>query len=215
MRRAPGTGRTVALTFDDGPAGVTPQVRAILRRYGVRATFFHVGERAERHPDQQRALAADGHLIANHTWDHRYPREVPWTVAHVTDQMRRTSQVEAFDDGGGPVCFFRPPGGVMTNVMAAARAQGPTVVMWSNDTLDWAQPTRTTRTATEAIVRRATASPGEHPIVLMHTAKASHEPEADVHADRGNTVAALPQIIEWYQDRGYRFVDVSGASGLR
>lgn len=214
VRHAPGAGRTVALTFDDGPGGVTPEVRAILRRYGVRATFFHVGQRIAGDRGEEQALIADGHLVANHTWDHLYPRDVPWTPAHLDDQMRRTSELIAAD-GGRPVCFFRPPGGVMHNVMGAATRRGLTVVLWSRDTADWTQPPTTTRAATAAIVERATRSPGEHPIVLMHTAKASNEPEAEVHSHRGNTVAALPRIIEWYRDHGYRFVDLTGGSGLR
>lgn len=214
LRRAPGAGKTVALTFDDGPGGATPQVRAILRRYGVRATFFDVGARSVAHADEEAALAADGHLVANHTWDHLYPRDVPWTVSHVTDQMRRAGAAIAANIGTRP-CFFRPPGGVQTNIAPAARAQRLRVVMWTHDTLDWAQPSRTTATEVQALVRRATSEPGAHPIVLMHTDKASNEPEAKVSSYRGNTVAALPRIIEWYRDHGYRFVDVAGRSGLQ
>lgn len=220
VRHAPGTGRTVALTFDDGPGGITPQVRQVLRRHGVRATFFMNGTRSVKWPSQVARLAADGHLIANHGWDHHYPSVTrPWTVHVLRSEMRRTgaalAQATAQVPDRQPMCFYRPPGGILTNVMPAARAQGLTVALWSVDSRDWAQPARTTRSATAQVVRAATADPGEHPVVLLHVAKASHEPASRVSANRGNTLAALHDIIRWYKMRGYRFVDLAGQSGLR
>ena len=49
----------------------------------------------------------------------------------------------------------------------------------------------------------------------MHGGNASHESEAEVSSYRGDTVAALQEVIDWYQVRGYRFVAVDGSSGLR
>ncbi len=61
----------VALTFDDGPdPEVTPRILALLERYDARATFFCIGERAARHPELVRAIAARGHAIGNHTMHH-------------------------------------------------------------------------------------------------------------------------------------------------
>ena len=77
-----------------------------------------------------------------------------------------------------------------------------------------ARPASSSRTpATAAIVKRATAVNGNaHPIVLMHSFKASHEPESQVSSYRGNTIAALPAIIEWYHAHGYHFVRMDGKS---
>src|ERR1035437_244457 len=62
----------VALTFDDGPDPVdTPRLLDLLREKNVKATFFVVGERAERHPEIVRRAWEEGHLIGNHTWSHR------------------------------------------------------------------------------------------------------------------------------------------------
>jgi hypothetical protein len=55
----------------------------------------------------------------------------------------------------------------------------------------------------------AARSTARHPIVLLHAAKASHESESAVSSYRGNTVAALPGIIGWYHQHGYRFVTLS------
>lgn len=59
----------VALSFDDGPhAEFTPQVLEILERYGAKATFFLIGERAERHPELVERIRTAGHEIGNHYW---------------------------------------------------------------------------------------------------------------------------------------------------
>ncbi|CAI8042511.1 Peptidoglycan-N-acetylglucosamine deacetylase BC_1960 [Geodia barretti] len=64
-------GAVVYLTFDDGPHPVyTPQVLDVLARYGARATFFVVGSLAQAYPDIIQRIAAEGHTIANHTWNH-------------------------------------------------------------------------------------------------------------------------------------------------
>jgi peptidoglycan/xylan/chitin deacetylase (PgdA/CDA1 family) len=133
-------------------------------------------------------------------------------VAYLQDQLRRTETVLTAITGE-PVCYFRPPGGFQTNVLAATKPQRVTVVMWEVDTLDWRQPGTTTAAATASIVTAGTRATGQaHPIVLMHSAKASHEPDAQVSPYRGNTVAALDAIITWYRSHGYRFVTLDGRS---
>lgn len=210
--RAPGEGRTVALTFDDGPTPVDLEIAAILRRYQVTATFFHTGANAKAHPDIVHTLAADGFLIAGHSWDHRYPRQVTggWTVPFLVDQWSRTRSLLR-RLSRQPVCFLRPPGGFQVNVVASANSLGLTPVLWSVDTLDWRQPSSLTPEATAAIVKAATAIGSQrHPVVLLHSGKASHESAAAVGSFRGNTVAALPAIIAWYQAHGYTFVALDG-----
>lgn len=211
---APGKGRTVALTFDDGPGPADRQIVSVLDRYGIHATFFETGAHAAANPDITRLLAAHGDLIADHSWDHYYPTQVKggWTPAYLRSQYTRTDQ-QLTALTGAPVCFVRPPGGFRNNVEATAHRLGLSVVLWSIDSLDWQQPPRTTASATAAIVKRATAVDGQpHPIVLMHSAKASHEPESQVSSYRGNTVAALPAVIEWYRAHGYRFVTLAGSA---
>lgn len=211
---APGTGKTVALTFDDGAAPAMLSIADILRSKGVTATFFNTGAHDSANPNVVRQVASMGFLIANHTWDHDYPDQASsgWTVDYLRDQMARTSALQQRLTGR-PVCFFRPPGGNLTNVLTAASAEGMSTVLWSVDARDWAQPGENDPEYVAKIVERATSLDPEddqHPIVLMHAAKASHEPESQVSSFRGNTIAALPQIIDWYADHGYRFVDLLG-----
>jgi peptidoglycan/xylan/chitin deacetylase (PgdA/CDA1 family) len=217
VRTAPGSGKTVALTFDDGPASATPPILAVLRRYDVRATFFDTGLHDAQHPGTTRLIAAEGHLVGDHTWEHRYPADANghWSRRYLGDQLSRTNAQQQ-ELTGRPTCYFRPPGGFETPGMVdVARAHGMSTVLWSIDTLDWQQAAHTTRASTRMIEQNAAAGYGQqHPIVLMHTGKASHEPESQVSSNRSNDVAALASVIRGYRDHGYRFVDLAGRSGL-
>jgi peptidoglycan/xylan/chitin deacetylase (PgdA/CDA1 family) len=204
VHTAPGHGRTVALTFDDGPGPWTPKILAVLARQQVPATFFDTGAHAKQYPDLVRAEAAGGHLVGDHTWDHYYPRDKPWTRAYLRDQIGRTA-TELHRLTGAPDCLLRPPGGFEPRTLApAAREFDMSVVTWDVDTNDWKQPGH--RSAAEINRIEAAARPGglANPIVLMHAGKASHG--SAVSAYRGNTVAALPAIIAWYRAHHYRFV---------
>ena len=214
LTEAPGTGRTVALTFDDGPAPADLEIVPILARFGVHATFFETGRHVADSPRVSRYVADAGNLVEDHSWDHLYPREVlgGWTRAYLVDQFGRTrAQLSATTHE--PVCFVRPPGGFDDHVVDAANSLGMTPVLWSVDGLDWKQPGTVTPDATAAIVANATRAQGqEHPIVLLHSGKASHEPGSVVSPFRGNTVAALPKVIQWYLDQGYTFVRLDGTT---
>ena len=67
---APGTGKTVALTFDDGPGGSTSGMLSVLGSYGVPATFFNIGQNMAARPALVRQEASTGYVLGNHTWDH-------------------------------------------------------------------------------------------------------------------------------------------------
>src|SRR5580692_2287933 len=63
----------VVLTFDDGPwPPTTPKVLKALAAECVQATFFLIGKPASEHPTLVRRIAAEGHTVGTHTWQHRY-----------------------------------------------------------------------------------------------------------------------------------------------
>ena len=207
IRSAPATAaRTVALTFDDGPGPFLPQILKILRTYDVRATFFDTGSHDAAFPALTRQIVSDGHLLADHTWDHTCPRARARAGGRCPTSSTRSParrRQQAALTGRTP-CYFRPPGGRTTNVLTATRQLGMTAVLWSVDPRDWAQPGHYSPAWVDRIVARATTTGGQaHPIVLLH----------DAGGYRGNTVAALPRIIAWYRAHGYRFVDLAGGSG--
>src|SRR4051812_19163408 len=69
-RTAPGSGKTVALTFDDGPGASTAAILQILRSNGVPATFFNIGTNQTVRPTLVQDEANQGFLLGNHTWSH-------------------------------------------------------------------------------------------------------------------------------------------------
>lgn len=199
IHAAPGRGKTVALTFDDGPGPETPKVLAILRQNKVRATFFVVGANARTRPATLRQVAAQGHLIANHSATH--PSFASLTRAQQLAQLRSaSSSISAAT--GLRTCWFRPPFGAMNAAtVAAARSQGMSTVIWNVDTLDWAAGTRLNSAGYLGIRARARAGVRlAHPLVLMH----------DGGASRPNMLHELPGIIAWYRAHGYTFVGLDG-----
>ncbi len=212
---APGAGKTVALTFDDGPGAADLQIADVLRREKIPGTFFFTGAGASANPDVVRQITAQGLAVGNHSYDHLYPAQVPggWTQQYVADQAHRTNAALTRVTRE-PVCLYRPPGGFQEGVLAATSALRLTAALWSVDPRDWAQPTTASPQATAAIVEAATDIGHQtHPIVLLHS---SHASASVQHSGgpgyRGNTVAALPQIIAWYRTHGFRFVDLAGRS---
>jgi peptidoglycan-N-acetylglucosamine deacetylase len=197
---------TVALTFDDGPSAGTPAVLDVLRRKGVHATFFVVGERAARDRQTVARIAAEGNLVANHTWSHPVRSSA---LPRGLDSLRGTALAQEIDRQsalvesitGRRVCFLRGPQGNDDSpaVRAAARERHLTVTGWSVTTKDYLQPTGLDASWVDRITARA-IDQGPHPIILLH----------DGGKPRPSTVAALERIITWYQSRGYTFTDPLG-----
>jgi peptidoglycan/xylan/chitin deacetylase (PgdA/CDA1 family) len=180
--------RLVALTFDDGPSPYTAQVLAVLQRLHVHATFFEMGARVALYPDATRAVLRDGDVLGNHTYTH--PNLELETKAGVRDQIRMT-QREIRDVARVTPHWFRPPyGAVNEGIVRIAAGLGLRTALWSVDPLDWSDP------GTAAIEERVLSRVRPGRVVLLH----------DGGGWRGETVAALPDIIETLRARGYRFV---------
>ncbi|MCX4469782.1 Peptidoglycan-N-acetylglucosamine deacetylase [Micromonospora sp. MW-13] len=170
----------VALTFDDGPdPQYTPQVLALLRAYGVKATFCVVGENAQNHPDLIQAIVADGHTLCNHSWQHDVllGKRSPSVIR--ADLLRTNAAIrDAVPDA--PIGYFRQPGGAWTYpVVSAAEELGMTPMHWTVDPSDWRAP----GAAKIASAVLAGVQPGA--VVLLH----------DAGGDRQGTVDALHDIL--------------------
>jgi peptidoglycan/xylan/chitin deacetylase (PgdA/CDA1 family) len=187
VRRAPGV-RTVALTFDDGPhPDSTPALLAALRRAGVRATFFLVGEAVERWPEIVRQIAAEGHTIGNHTQRHRLL--CFRTAAEVADEIAACQG--ALAKVGIEARLFRPPHGFkpvgLHRLLGRHRLQ---LVAWQGSIRDTDAP------ESAIIVARALALAAAGRILLLH----------DHPRCCAKTAGALPAIIERYRALGYDLV---------
>ncbi|MEG4589989.1 polysaccharide deacetylase family protein [Microcoleus sp. MOSTC5] len=181
--------KAIALTFDDGPwPTTTTQILDILKKNNIKATFFWVGRYLKTYSEIGKQVAAAGHAIGNHTWNHEYLKYNEDGAAREID--RTSSLIEELT--GVKTSMFRPPGGILNNgLVAYAQKKNYAVVIWSADSFDW-------RTLTESLMDNVMRQANSGGIVLMH----------DGGGNRSRTVKALPDIIARLRKEGYIFVTV-------
>jgi peptidoglycan/xylan/chitin deacetylase (PgdA/CDA1 family) len=200
---APGTGKTVALTFDDGPGPTTAGVLSVLRAYGVPATFFNIGQNVAARPSLVKTEASLGYLVGNHSWNH--PELPPLPASAQAAQMDDATAEQESLIGYGP-CEFRPPyGDYDSTTLSLAQQRGMKVWLWSVDTEDWKADGSASSYWVNRIISLAEQEGGalKNPVVLMHNA-ASGDPA---------TVLALPTIIKFFRSHGYTFVNLQDNTG--
>jgi peptidoglycan/xylan/chitin deacetylase (PgdA/CDA1 family) len=188
LMRGDETTKQIALTFDDGPhPQFTPKLLAILKQQGVKATFFLVGEMAEKNPGLVRAEAAAGHDLGNHTYHHVDLTKIP--SGQVATEMEACGDVLR-DILGKPVDLFRPPGGDYNQQVAeVAEELGYTITLWTDDPGDYASP------GAEVIATRTLHRAGNGGIILLHDGVQE-------------TMDVLPQVIQALKSKGYTFVTI-------
>ncbi|MFD4985569.1 polysaccharide deacetylase family protein [Streptomyces sp. NPDC058372] len=181
----------VALTFDDGPDPLsTPHFLRVLDVLSVRATFFVLGSRVERHPELGRRMAAAGHELAVHGWEH----DRPWLPRPGRDaaELARAAAAVHRIAGRRPL-WYRPPYGILTGGRwAAARRAGLRPVLWSAWGRDW-----TASATPRGVVAEAASRLGPGGTLLLHDSDAYAAPGA-WHA----TLAALPELVAYCRARG-------------
>ena len=183
----------LALTFDDGPhPDTTPRLLDILERHGARATFFMLGQMAEKYPALVQRAAAAGHALAVHSWDHpSFP---------LISGRERRAQIRACARVLAPYAsrLFRPPYGHQTLASRLdAWRLGYQVVTWSAAAADWEAHD------SSWYVDKLAPQLGPGRIVLLHdTLFHTIRPE---YADRGPVLAALDQLLGRWSSQ-YRFV---------
>lgn len=204
--------KEIALTIDDGPSTpYTSEMLDVLARYHVKATFFLIGENAERYPGLVRRIWADGHEIGNHSYTHPNIGAIPDTRAHF--ELNATQRVLQTLLGRSTL-LFRPPynadaeptsGEEVKPVLLASQMNYITVGEFI-DPQDWMTEERDEhgqihkRTAEEMFALVMPQLESEHGnCILLH----------DGGGDRTQTIRLIPILIEELQKRGYKFVTVS------
>lgn len=181
-----GGGRRIYLTFDDGPIPeVTPWVLDMLDRYGVKATFFMVGDNARRHPELVEEVRKRGHDIGNHTMHHLQGSGVT-TMRYLRDVEEANALLGSN--------LFRPPHGWLRPRQAKAMVRKFKLVMYDLVTRDYSK--HLTPQDVVDNVKRFTR-PGS--IIVFHDSIKSW-PRLET---------ALPQALEWLKEQGYTFATVS------
>ncbi|MDF2963598.1 MAG: chitooligosaccharide deacetylase [Paenibacillus sp.] len=191
---APSTERKVALTFDDVPdLDFTPKLLDILKQYGVRATFFVVGNRAEAHPEIVKRMLQDGHIIGSHSYSH--PNLLKVNDAVFQDEILRTEKILA-EIVGYKTRLFRPPyGNVSEDQIKWLASQNYHIINWNVDSLDWKGLNA------DQVSANVLGHIGPGAVVLQHGAGGEGE-------DLTGTVQALPKIIESLNSSGIQLVTI-------
>ncbi|MBC7864934.1 MAG: polysaccharide deacetylase family protein, partial [Bacteroidia bacterium] len=177
----------LALTFDDGPdLETTPKILEILRTKNVKATFFVIGKKAEQFPEVLKTIDKEGHLIANHSYQHSYFIGT-FGTKKLTEDIEKCSAIIEKIIGKKPL-FFRPPFGVTNpRYLRALKKLNLASIGWSGRSFD------TVNKSKNLLVKRVKKSLNTTEILLFHDTQKV-------------TVEALPEIIEYCKEKGIKIV---------
>lgn len=188
--------REVALTFDDGPDPLTtPKVLDILKLARISATFFVIGERADRHADIVRRMVAEGHQVENHTWRHPVTQAV-WPINHLNRIVRELKHTNELIEniGGIRPRFVRFPAGIKSiPTMRAVTRLGLIVAGFSVRAFD----SRRIEPKDIVISIKKKCFPGA--VILLHDGGWGCNGMSSI-------VQALPEILSFMRENNYRCV---------
>jgi peptidoglycan/xylan/chitin deacetylase (PgdA/CDA1 family) len=199
IRRVKAKEKIVALTFDDGPnPPFTNQILDILKKYGVKATFFVVGERAERYPEVVKQVYTEGHALGNHTWSHKVL--IYKSQDFIQKQIDSTDKLLRDLGYTGPIHFRSPKGMKLITLPRVLAAMNRPNILFDVVAWDWRC------SGVNKIVENVLDSVSPGSIILLHDGDGDHN---DRITDRSQTVAATEIIIKDLKRRGFRFVTIS------
>ena len=181
--------KVVSLTFDAAWGNEdTQQLIDILGQYGVKATFFVVGDWVDKYPESVKALHDAGHEVMSHSDDHAHFSKL--SAAEIKDNINASCDKIEDVTGVRPTLFRAPYGEYDDHVIETVESMGMNTIQWDVDSLDWKE------ISAAEITERVTSRVGNGSIVLFHNAAK-------------NTPEALPAIIEYLLGEGYTIVPVS------
>lgn len=185
--QAPDTedGKKIAITFDDGPnPNYTEKLLNGLKKRGVKATFFLLGQQVEEYPQIVEDIHEQGHLIGVHSYEHVNFNQIG--DAQALEQVKKTKEAIYQVTGEYPD-FIRPPYGCWKKELDE---EIPLIeVLWDVDPCDWAT------TDEDVVVQRILSQVKDGSIILLHDASKS-------------SVQAALTVIDILEKRGYEFVTV-------
>ena len=173
---------SVYLTFDDGPIPeATPFILDTLSKYGVKATFFMVGDNVRKYPHLYERIKAEGHQVGNHTYNHM------GSVRHtLKTYVKNTNKANELIHSK----YFRPPHGWMRPAAYIWLKHKYKVVMWDVVTRDYSK-----LLTADDVVNNIKTYTRNGSIITFHDSLKS--------IDKLQT--ALPESLEWLISQGYKF----------
>lgn len=174
--------KVVYLTFDDGPIPViTPWVVDLLGHYGIKATFFMVGDNVRKHPQEYKLVVDAGHRVGNHTFNH-----LKGLFTDTREYIENVEKADALIHSN----LFRPPHGMLRRSQYKELSKRYQFVMWDLVTRDYSK--RLSGEEVLGILKRLVRNGS---IITFHDSLRSEE----------NLKYALPRAIEWLLEQGYEF----------
>lgn len=181
--------KKIAISFDAAWGNEdTGTLINILNSYGVKTTFFVVGDWAEKYPESVKELHVAGHEVMSHSSHHSHFSMM--SADEIVADLREANRKISANTGVEPTLFRCPYGEYDDHVIQTVKSLGMTAIQWSVDSLDWKG------ISADEICDRVLSRVEPGSIVLFHNA-AEHTPEA------------LPRILESLQAQGYTIVPIS------
>lgn len=172
--------KAVYLTFDDGPIPEsTPWLLDTLDSYGVKATFFMVGDNVRKYPELYEEIRRRGHRLGNHTFNH-----LGGITVSSKRFLRNANEADRYIHSN----LFRPPRGWMKNAQYIHIRRHYTIIMWDLVTRDYSR-----HLTAQDVVNNVKKYVRNGSIITFHDSLRS--------IDKLKT--ALPECIEWLQKEGY------------
>lgn len=174
--------KAVYLTFDDGPIPViTPWVVDLLGLYGIKATFFMVGDNVHKFPQEYMQVVESGHRVGNHTFNH-----LKGLFTSTKEYVENVDQADAFIHSN----LFRPPHGILRRLQYEELSKRYQFVMWDLVTRDYSF-----RLYGEDVLANVKRLARNGSIITFH----------DSMRSESNLRYALPRSIDWLLEQGYEF----------
>ncbi|MCH7755408.1 polysaccharide deacetylase family protein [candidate division KSB1 bacterium] len=179
----------IYLTFDDGPdENITPRLLELLSKHKIKATFFVVGQKAERYPEIVLQIHKNGHAIGNHSYTH--PHLIFKSKESIEEEIKRTDEA-VFEITGKRPTLFRPPHGQFGfAVLSILKSTNHRMVLWSASSQDYK-----VKTSTEKIQARMKKYVRPGKIVLMH----------DGHLQSQHMLEALKNSLDRFKEKNLKF----------
>lgn len=188
--------KAVYLTFDDGPIPeATPFVLDTLAHYGIKATFFVVGDNVHKYPELFQRIISEGHGTGNHTNNHiggfRWlSKNYLKNTRKAEEEMERACSSPNLQITNTPP-LFRPPHGWMRPLQyRIIRRQGYRIIMWDLVTRDYSR-----RLTASDVLENVKLYSRNGSIITFHDSLRSID----------KLKAILPTALEWLINEGYEF----------
>ncbi len=180
--RLPQKEKTVYLTFDDGPIPeVTPFVLELLEKYGIKATFFCVGDNVRKHPEVFEQILEAGHQVGNHTFNH-----IQGFKCSTRDYAKNVETADGYIKSS----LFRPPHGQFRLLQMLKLRKKYKIVMWDVITRDYNKSL-----SGEFVLNIVKKYTRNGSIIVFHDSLKAEQ----------NMRYALPKAIEFLIREGYKF----------